>query len=213
MSTIQGSTPKKINYSNRKKLNASFVNNDLKRSNCFGSDFTGSTFDNVSFKGAQFKNCKFIDCTFKNAEFIATNLKNSKFTNAHFEDVIIDSAKLQGVSFEHVTFKNVIIVNSNTQEALDLNITEGVRLFDLHPVLDISSRLERAIRASKKNEFIKKAGVLDTKDGKVNPMAAMILLEKFSEEELITGFAKLKADVDQDFATLKFIIDTFNSYK
>lgn len=214
MTTTSKKVTDRINYSNRKKTNTDFSNKDLKRSNCFSSDFSGSNFSQTSFKGAQFKHCNFLDCNFESAEFIATNLRNSKFVNAKFKDVIFDSANLEGVNFENATFDNVIFANTDTTKAInfDASVT-GIRLFDAVPELNISDRLERAIKASKKNEFIKSAGVLDTKTGTINPVSVMILLENFSEEVLISAFSRLKKDIDKNFATLSYLINEIKAFQ
>ncbi len=206
-------TINKINYSNRKKLNKDFSFNDLKRSNCFGSNFTGSNFQGSSFKGAQFKKCNFSECNFESAEFVATNLRNSKFISATFKNVIFDSANIEGVDFEDASFENVIFLNTDTSTALNFDSSNsGIKVLLETPELNISERLERAIKASKKNEFIKKSGVLDTKEGKINPLSVMILLESFDENTLIESFSKLKADIDANFATLSYIVDKIKSY-
>ncbi|MBI9010890.1 MAG: pentapeptide repeat-containing protein [Clostridiales bacterium] len=204
----------RINYSNRKKINADFSNKDLKRSNCFSSDFSGSNFSHASFKGAQFKHCNFFECDFVSSEFIATNLRNSKFVNAKFKDVIFDSANLEGVNFENASFDNVVFANTDTSQAINFDASAtGIRLFEALPELNISERLERSVKASKKNEFIKSAGVLDTKTGTINPISIMILLENFSEEVLITAFSRLKKDVDTNFATLSYLIEEIKAYQ
>lgn len=203
----------KINYSNRKKQNTDFSNKDLKRSNCFSSDFSGSDFSQSSFKGAQFKNCNFLDCNFESAEFVATNLKNSKFMNVHFKNVIFDTANLDGVNFDNASFDNVIFINTDTTKALNFNASAtGIRLFDELPELNISERLERSVKASRKNEFIKTSGVLDTKAGKINPISIMILLENFKEDVLISGLLKSKTDVNKNFCTLSYLINEIKSY-
>jgi len=207
-------TSDRINFSNRKKLNTDFSNKDLKRSNCFSTDFTGSTFNNVSLKGAQFKNCNFTDCKFETAEFVATNLRNCKFVNTQFKNVIFESTNLDGVSFENATFENVIIVHTDVSKVINFDAEDkGIRLIVEQPELEVSDRLDRAIRASKKNEFIKKSGVLDSKDGKNNPISIMILLENFNEEVLITSFARLKAEIEKDFWTLNFLINQIKAYQ
>ncbi len=214
MATTKRTVTDKITYSNRKKQNSDFSKKDLKRSNCFSTDFTGSNFSLSSFKGAQFKNCNFTDCNFDSSEFVATNLRNSKFVNVQLKNVIFDAANFDGVSFENATFENVIIANTDTSKALNLDTSAtGIKLFDSTQELEISERLERAVRASKKNEFIKKAGVLDTKDGKMNLVTMMILLENFNEEILITSLSKLKADIEENFFTVTYLVDAIKAYQ
>jgi len=201
----------KISYSNRKKLNADFSKKDLKRSNCYNTNFTGSDFSFSSLKGAQFKNCNFSECKFDASEFVATNLRNSKFTNVALKNVIMDSVNLDGVNFENATFDNVIISNCDITKAINLDTTtEGIRFFETTPSLAISERLERAIRSCKKNEYIKKSGVLDTKEGEINSLSVLLLLEVFSEEILISSLSKLKTSIDENFCTLSSFINMIN---
>ncbi len=211
MATKKKTQNDKISYSNRKKLNADFSKKDLKRSNCYNANFTGSDFSFSSLKGAQFKNCNFSECKFDATEFVATNLRNSKFTNAVLKNVIIDSVNLDGVNFENVTFDNVVISNCDVSKAINLDTTtEGVRFYETTPSLDISERLERAIRSSKKNEYIKKSGVLDTKEGEINPISVLLLLEIFTEETLISSLSKLKTSLNENFFTLSSLIKMIN---
>lgn len=214
MTTMTKTVSDRINYSNRKKLNTDFSNKNLKRSNCFSSNFTGSNFSHASFKGAQFKNCNFTDCNFESTEFIATNLRNCKFVNAQLKNVIFDAANLDGINFENASFENVIFVHTDLTTALNLDTSlAGIRLLGDSIELNISERLERAVKASRKNEYIKNSGVLDTKEGKINPVSMMILLENFSEEILITSFSKLKADIHKNFATLSYLMQEIRTYQ
>ncbi|MCK8059130.1 MULTISPECIES: pentapeptide repeat-containing protein [unclassified Fusibacter] len=203
-----------INYSNRKKQKSDFVNKDLRRSNCYNSDFSCSDFSHASFRGAQFKACNFFECTFTATEFVATNLKNSRFVDAKFKNVIFDSANLTGTNFERASFDNVIFINTDFTNARNFDENApGLRIYKTPPALEISDRLERAIRSSMNNEFIKYARVLDTKTGDINPISVMILLENFSEESLIKGLTQLKNNVDKDFGTLSFLIGLLEQYR
>lgn len=197
----------RMNYSNRKKLNTDFSKKNLKRSNCFSSNFSGSNFDDTNFKGAQFKNCNFTDCHFEATEFVATNLRNSKFVNAHFKNSIFEVCNLDGVNFENATFDNVIFVQTDLSKVLNLDLSSnGIRNFEAPIELELSQKLERAIKSCKKNEFVKAAGVLDTKDGTINLTSVMILLENFTEEILLNHLGKLKVSVDESFGTLSYLI-------
>ncbi|MDF2612234.1 MAG: pentapeptide repeat-containing protein [Clostridia bacterium] len=203
-----------INYSNRKKANQDFMYKDLRRSNCFNTDFSNSNFNYTSFRGAQFKSCNFFECTFEAAEFVAANLKNSQFKQAKFENTIFDSANLEGADFEGAVFKNVIFVSTDTSKTLNLNLSnQGIRVFDEMPKFEVSKRLETAVNSAMKNDYIKFARVLDTKEGAISPISMMRLLETFDEETLIKGLGVLKRNVDRDFCTLSSIIQTIQTYK
>jgi uncharacterized protein YjbI with pentapeptide repeats len=203
-----------ITYSNRKKSGSDFMKKDLRRSNCFNCDFSNSNFNEASFRGAQFKACNFSGASFESAEFVATNLKNSRFNNAKFENTIFDTAKLDGVDFESAEFKNVIFVSTDISNALNLDLSnEEIKVFDKMPKLEISEDLEIAVKTAMKNEYIKFARVLDTKNGSISPISMKILLENFDEETLIKGLDVLKIKLNENFGTLSYIISELKTYK
>lgn len=212
--TISKRVNDQINYSNRKKSGADFMYKDLRRSNCYNCDFSNSNFNHTSFRGAQFKSCNFFECTFKSAEFVAANLKNSKFKHAKFENTVFDSVSLAGVDFEGAEFENVIFVSTDTSKAINLDLSnKEIKVFNEMPELEISERLESAVKAAMKNEYIKFARILDTKKGEISPISMMILLENFDEETLIKGLGILKSKVDENFGTLSYMIQELKTYQ
>lgn len=212
--TVNKKTNDKFNYNNIQKLNKNFMYSDLRRSNCYNSDFSGSNFNYTSFRGAHFKSCNFYGCTFKSAEFVATNFKKSKFKKSIFEDTVFDYANLDGVDFKGAEFKNTIFVCTDTSKAINLNLSnEDIKIFDEMPKLDISENLENAIKSAMTNKFIKTSRVLDTKDGSISPISTMILLGKFDEETLIKGLNLITDKLDRDFCTLSYIIRSIENYK
>ncbi|MEG0856932.1 MAG: pentapeptide repeat-containing protein [Terrisporobacter sp.] len=203
-----------LKYNKAQKMNKNFMYQDLKRSNCFNCDFSKSNFNFTSLRGAHFKGCNFFGCTFTFAEFVGSNLKNSKFTRAKFEDTVFEGAKLDGVDFSSATFKNTIFVNCDISKATNLNFNEGeVKIFDEMPTLEISEKLESALKIAMENKFIKKSRTLDTKDGEINSISIMILLDKFKEQRLAEGLVLLSEKVDKEFCTLSYILKNLQSYK
>ena len=180
---------------------------NLERSNCYNCDFSRSNFDFVSFRGAHFKSCVFFECTFKWAEFIGTNLKGSDFKNTIFENAIFDSVNLDGADFKDAEFKNTIFLSTDLTKAKNLNIKNSdIKIFSEMPEIEISEELRIAVINAMKNKYVKAARVLDTKDGGINIISLMILLENFDEETLIKGLNIIKAELDCDFYTLSYII-------
>jgi hypothetical protein len=196
-----------FNYNNIEKKDKNFMYKNLERSNCYNCDFSGSNFDFVSFRGAHFKSTNFFKCSFKNAEFIGTNLKDSEFRSAVFENTVFDSAKLEGANFKDASFTNTIFLATDLSKAKNLDPkSPGIRVFDEMPKLEISEDLRNAVLDAMKNKYIKDARVLDTKDGSINMLNLMILLENFDEETLIKGLNQIVAQLDRDFYTLSYII-------
>ena len=196
------------------KQNKNFMYRNLRRSNCYGTDFTGSNFNFTSFRGAHFKSCNFFGCTFKGSEFIGTNFKKSKFRRAVFEDVIFEGVNLSGTDFRDAEFKHVIFINTDIDSAKNLYIKdEEVKIFNDFPDIDISKELESAIKLAMTNEYIRESRVLDNKDGDINTITVMVLLEKFSEKILISGLKQLSEKIDREFWTISYIVKAIMKYQ
>ena len=141
------------------------------------------------------------------AEFIGTNLKGSDFENAKFENTLFDSVNLEGVDFKDAEFKNTIFLATDISKAINLNVnTPGIKIYDEMPVLEISDELRTSVLNVMNNKFVKAARVLDTKDGGINFINLMTLLEHFDEETLIKGLNIIKDELNCDFHTLSYIV-------
>jgi len=203
-----------FNYNNIEKKNKNFMYKNLQRSNCFNSDFSNSNFDYVSFRGAHFKSCAFYGCTFRWAEFIGTNLKDSNFKNAIFENTIFESVNLDGADFKNAEFKNTIFLSTNIEKAINVNLkNSNITIFQEIPQLEISEELEKAVRSIMKNDYVKKARVFDTKEGNINILSLMILLDNFDELTLIKGLNIIEAQLDRAFYTLSYVIKLIKNYQ
>jgi hypothetical protein len=196
-----------FNYNNIEKKDKNFMYKNLERSNCYNCDFSSSNFDYVSFRGAHFKSTNFFQCSFKWTEFIGTNLKDSDFKNSVFENAVFDSVKLEGANFKDAEFINTIFISTDVTKAKNLDISNlGIRVFDEMPELEISEELKNSVLNVMNNSFVKKARVLDTKDGGLNLLNIMILLENFDEATLIKGLSLVQTQLDREFYTLSYII-------
>lgn len=194
-------------YNNIEKKDKNFMYKNLRRSNCYNCNFSGSNFNFASFRGAHFKACDFSKCTFTWAELIGTNLKGSNLKGAKFENTIFDSVNLDKADFKDAVFKNTIFLNTSSEKALNLNIkTSEIKVFEEMPKIDISEDLKIAVTNAMKNKYVKESRVLDTKDGSLNLLNLMILLENFKEEVLIRGLNVIESNLDKDFCTLSYII-------
>lgn len=196
-----------FNYNNIEKKDKNFMYKNLRRSNCYNCNFSNSNFNFASFRGAHFKSCDFSKCTFTWAELIGTNLKGSNLKGAKFENTVFDSVNLDGVDFKDAEFKNTIFLGTDMEKAKNLNIkAAGIKIFAEMPQIDISDDLRNAVVNSMKNKYVKESRVLDTKDGSLNLLNLMILLDQFSEETLIKGLNIIEVELDKDFCTLSYII-------
>lgn len=197
-----------IHYKNAEKKKKNFMYQDLKRSNCYGTDFTESNFDCASFRGAHLKGCDFYGCSFKHAEFVGTNLKKSKFREARFENVVFEGVNLDGADFRGAVFINVIFIGTDLAKASHLHFDPTqVEVYEAMPEIKISEALDAAIwSAMNNNEFVKNSRVLDTKEGKINTVSVIRLLESFDEETLIKGLKIVEEKMDKNFCILSYIM-------
>lgn len=196
-----------FHYNNVEKKDKNFMYKNFKRSNCYNCNFSNSNFNFATFRGAHFKTCSFIKGSFEETEFIGTNLKNSKFKNSKFKNAIFEGANLDGADFKEAIFENTIFLGCKLEKARNFNKElEGVRIFDEMPVMELSVELKAALEDFMENIFVKNSRIFDTKDGGINTLTLMILLENFSESELIQGFDKIKSKIDRDFYTISYII-------
>lgn len=196
-----------FNYNNIEKKDKNFMYKNLRRSNCYNCNFSNSNFNFASFRGAHFKSCDFSKCTFTWAELIGTNLKGSNFKGAKFENTVFDSVNLDGVDFKNAEFKNTIFLATDMEKAKNLNANDPeIKVFDKMPNIELSEELRNAVINSMQNKYVKESRVLDTKDGSLNLLNIMILLENFNEETLINGLNIIERELDKDFCTLSYII-------
>lgn len=211
---VNRSAPESFFYDNQDKRNKNFMYKNLRRSKCYNCNFSESNFNFTSLRGAHFKKCLFIECTFKGAEFIGSNLKGCKFKRAVFENTVFEGVNLDNVDFSEAEFKNVIFVDCDVAKAKNLDIrNEEIRIFGSMPKIEVSEELRKAATDVMNNEFIKKSRLFDTKDGELNTLTLMILLEEFDEATLIKGLQYSKNNVDRDFHTLTYIIRLIRNMK
>ena len=175
---------------------------NFKRSNCYNCNFANSNFNFATFRGAHFKTCSFINGSFEGTEFIGTNLKNSKFKNAKFKNAIFE-----GANFKDAIFENTIFLGCKLEKTKNLNRElKEVRILDEMPEINLSNELKSSLENFMENKYVKSSRIFDTKDGGINTLTVMILLENFSENELIEGFSKIKSKIERDFYTISYII-------
>ena len=196
-----------FNFENIEKKDKNFMYQNLEKSNCYNCNFSSSKFDYVNFRGAHFKSCSFLKGSFKYAEFIGSNLKKSNFKNATFENAIFDSVRLDNVDFKDAKFINTIFVATDLSKTKNLNIdNKEIRIYDEMPKFSISEELKSATLNALNNKYIKSSRVLDTRDGDINFLSIMILLENFNEESLINGLNLISNEIDKEFYTLSYLI-------
>jgi len=122
--------------------------------------------------------------------------------------------KLDEVNFKDAKFNNTIFLCTDVEKAKNLHIkSPGIKIFNEMPELEISEELTSALINVMKNKYVKASRVLDTKDGGLNKLNVMILLDNFDTAALIKGLNIIETELDRDFYTLSYIIKFLKNYK
>ena len=121
--------------------------------------------------------------------------------------MVFEGANLDGVDFSDAVFKNVIFVGTDVTKAKNLNtISVNIKIYEEAPTIEISEPLKEAVALAMENKYVKASRVLDTKEGEINTISMMRLLEQFEETTLIKGLTLMKGKIDNDFCTLSYLI-------
>lgn len=203
-----------FHYNKAEKTNKNFMYSDLRRANCYNCNFSGSNFNFSSFRGAHFKDCDFFGCKFEGTEFVGSNLKKSKFKRAEFKNVIFEGVNLDGVDFSDAVFEKVIFLESDLSKVKNINYNDNnIKVYNEMPTVNLSEGLKNAILTSLENKYIRKSRVLDNKEGTINNLSIIRLLENFKEKDLISGLKIASERIDRDFSTLSYIIKAIQIYR
>jgi len=107
-----------------------------------------------------------------------------------------------------------IFLSTNIENAKNLNLKDqNIKIYNEMPQLEISEELEKAVKNIMKNDYVKKARVFDTKEGNINLLNLMILLDNFDESTLIKGLKIIQVELDRAFYTLSYIIKLLKTYQ
>lgn len=194
-------------FNNMDKRGKHFQYHNFQKQDYFNTDFSHSNMDFTNFRGAHFKSCNFTACSFKWSSFVGTNLKGSMFANAVFESAVFEGAKLDGADFKLAQFQNVIFVETQIEKAINLDETHpGIRVFEKMPQIQLSDELVSVVQGLLLNQWIKRSRVLDTKDGKINTISMMLLIERYGEAVIIQALRKIEPLLDRDFYTLSYLM-------
>ncbi|WP_052098197.1 pentapeptide repeat-containing protein [Paenibacillus stellifer] len=202
------STKSKLNTFYGQKMNRKFNHKYLCKSRSFRAVFRESEFNHVNFRGAIITSSSFKKCKFNGVEFLGTNLKRCNFEGAHFKNTIFVGALLEGCKFKNATFENVIFVNMNFENVKFLNLSNPqIKILKEYPKIVASVDLQTILDDLIGNRFISTYKVLHTSTKKINHLNLKILLETFSEENLIKGLEILKVKNTKDIYTVSSLIN------
>lgn len=202
--SLEGKNRAIFSYNNKDKSGSNFIYKDFEKTKSYSSNFKNTKFDYVSFRAAQMKYCNFDEASFVGAEFIGANLRGSTFKGAKFKETIFRSTKLDRTNFSGATFKNCYFVATNTFtiSKLSNNCPRTTFLNAMPKEETFSTELVKAVEKLRGNDIVRRSNVLHLKKGKINTLSLMILLQSYSENELIELLQKVTNGLTNQFYTI-----------
>ncbi len=192
-----------FSYNNKEINGSKYINKDFEKTNSYCSKFIGAQFINTTLRAAKFKYCTFIDCKFINCLIIGTNFKGSKFEKVFFEKCIISSCPMNKTNISDTVVKDCYIIGQKNIKGITNN---NSTIIDNYPTSDfISNELYSVIESLRSNDIIRRSQILHCKKKKLNTISIKILLEKFTEEELIKYLKELPNSLTTQFYTVSYI--------
>ncbi len=213
--SLVGKNRKIFSYNNKDKRKSNFMYKDFEKSISYHSNFAESNFSFASLRAAKFKFCSFYGSTFVGTEFVGTNLRGSNFSNAVFNGAIFKAAVLDKANFRNATFENTIFISTSTKTAkhIDEN-TPGIIWIDRVPSENsFSKELVTVVENLRSNDIVRRSNVLHLKKGKINTIYLSVLLNTYTEAELIKAFTLLPEHLTTQFHTLSYLKKLLNKLR
>lgn len=164
-------------------------------------------FNEAKFSNVRYRSGHITQSTFKNAhlnciDFISVNLKRSKFKSVEFRNCIFINCNLTDVDFENAKFQNTYFICCKFQNTKKIPVSSEIKILSHYPDIEISSNLADLIILMGNNEKLEKFHILTTENKRVNQWLIYLLLNKYSEQELMRFFQKLLDSNKTQFYTL-----------
>ncbi len=194
---------RKLNTFYRVKEKRTFFHSYFCKSRLFRACFKDCSFLHVNFRGSIMTACSFKNCELNDVEFSGTNLRRSNFRNSKLKNVTFVAALLDDCNFAGATFENVLFVNTNIAKAKNLDVNNpNIKVMYQYPKVEISQTLQVVLEELRMNEHIVNYKVLHLSTKKYNHLSLHMLLEHFSEEQLISGMRSLNSKINKSVCTV-----------
>lgn len=205
--SLEGKNRKIYSYNNVDRSDNNFMYKDFEKTNSYNSSFRKANFNFTSFRGAKMKFCDFSEASFIGSEFVGTNLRGSNFSGAYFQDAIFCVTVLDKAIFKNAKFENCFFVSTGISRTKNFpSECDGIIFLDSYPSTDIfSNELLQIVEGLRSNDIIRRSHTLHLKKGKVNTLSLHILLQSYSEDDLISMLPQVPQRLTTQFYTLSYL--------
>lgn len=192
-----------FSYSNKQIEGKKFQYKDFEKTKSYNSTFKDTAFIGTSFRAAQFKYCTFINCDFVESDFVGTNFRGTKFINCSFDKCLFQSTNCEGTGFKNCKY-NCCYLNGNSVDCF--KCLSGITVINLKKTqLNVLPELVKEIENLRTNDFVRRSNTLHLKQSKINMVTLFVLLQDYSQEDLINLIPRIPAYIDRDFYTISYL--------
>lgn len=201
--SLEGKNRYLFSYSSKQIESKKFQYKDFEKTKSYNTTFKETAFIGTSFRAAQFKYCTFIDCNFVESDFVGTNFRGTKFINCSFDKCLFQSTNCERTGFKNCTY-NCCYLDGNRVDCF--KCSTGITIIDLKETqLNILPELVEEIENLRTNDFVRRSHTLHLKRSKINMATLFILLQEYSQEDLINLLPCIPAYIDRDFYTISYL--------
>lgn len=180
--------------------------------NVHNCHFNEAKFFNVRYRSGHITQSTFKMARLNCIEFISVNFKKTKFKETQFKNCIFMNCNLTEVDFENAKFENTYFICCKFKNIVNFSISSEVHILTHYPDKKTSSSLVNLIKLMGNNETLEKFCILTTKNKQVNFWILQLLLNEYSEQELVKFFSKLLCSNRTQFYTLNNYFSSLQNY-
>lgn len=182
--------------------------------NVHNCHFTEANFSNVRYRSGHITRSTFKKANLTNVDFISINFKKSRFRETKFNNCIFFNCNLEGADFKNASFKNTYFISCKLKNLKNFIVSNELHILSQYPYKQICESLLKTIMLMCDNKTLERFHILTTENKSVNYWMLNLLLNKYSEEELIKFFCKLLIGNKEQFYTLyDYYFSLQNYYK
>lgn len=176
--------------------------------------FANAKFCNVRYRAGHITQSSFKGTVLTKVDFICVNLKGNKFKGTQFTNCVFLGCNFENTDFKNATFHNTYFISCNLKKTKNLTVSKGLQIISHYPKLNISSTFEKTLHLMSLNLKLEKYSILTIDKKKNNHWLIDLLLNKYTEEELVYFFNKILATNKNQFYTFHdYILSLSNYYK
>lgn len=190
------------------------TNSYVYKVNVHHCSFANAKFYSVRYRSGHITQSSFKGASLISVDFICVNLKRSKFKGTHFTNCLFFGCDFENADFKNSTFTNTYFIRCSLKNAKNLNAPNGLQIITHYPKLELSNTFETTLYLMSQNSKLEKYSILTINKNKNNHWLLNLLLNKYTEKELIYFFKKMLSTNNVQFYTFHdYILSLSNYYK